>query len=48
MSVAIKISNKLLAQAKRHATIYNRSVPKQIEYWSTIGRVAEENPDLSY
>ena len=48
MSVAIKISDKLLFQAKRYASIYNRSVPKQIEYWSTIGKIAEENPDLPY
>jgi len=24
------------------------SVPKQIEYWSRIGKIAEENPDLPY
>lgn len=48
MSVAIKLSDKLIAQAKHHANVYNRSVPKQIEYWSTIGKIAEENPDLPY
>jgi hypothetical protein len=48
MSVAIKLSNKLIIKAKQYANIYNRSVPKQIEYWSTIGKIAEENPDLPY
>jgi len=24
------------------------SVPKQIEYWSRIGKIAEENPDLPF
>jgi len=24
----------------------HRSVPKQIEYWARLGKVAEENPDL--
>lgn len=25
-----------------------RSVPKQIKYWSRIGKIAEENPDLPF
>jgi hypothetical protein len=28
--------------------IYNRSIQKQIEFWSRIGKIAEENPDLTY
>lgn len=48
MSVAVKLSNKLIEQAKHHAHIYHRSIPKQIEYWFRIGKIAEENPDLSY
>ena len=26
----------------------HRSVPKQIEYWSQIGKIAQENPDLPF
>jgi hypothetical protein len=26
----------------------NRSVAGQIEHWAKIGRLAEENPDLTY
>ena len=48
MSVGVKLSDKLITDAKRYASVYNRSVPKQIEYWSHIGKIAEENPDLSY
>jgi hypothetical protein len=48
MSTAIKLSDKLIEQAKRHAALYHRSLPKQIEYWSHIGKIAEENPDLPY
>lgn len=48
MSAVIKLSDQLIQQAKRHAHIYNRSVPKQIEYWSRIGKIAEENSDLPY
>lgn len=48
MSVNVKLSENLVAQAKRYAQIQHRSVPKQIEYWSQIGRIAEENPDLPF
>ena len=34
--------------ARRHASVNNRSIPDQIEYWSRIGKLAEENPDLPY
>ena len=36
------------AAARRCGEIYSRSAPKQIEYWTRIGRIAEENPDLPY
>ena len=48
MSPSVKLSDELIAEAKRYGHIYSRSVPKQIEYWSRIGRIAEENPDLPY
>ncbi len=48
MSVNVKLSETLVDQAKRYAAIGHRSVPKQIEYWSRIGKVAEENPDLPF
>ncbi|MCL4471358.1 MAG: TA system antitoxin ParD family protein [Sulfuricella sp.] len=48
MSVNVKLSESLVDQAKSHARIQHRSVPKQIEYWSRIGKIAEENPDLPF
>ncbi|MDR1499149.1 MAG: ParD-like family protein [Rickettsiales bacterium] len=45
-STAIKISNDLVEKARSIATIYNRSITKQIEYWAKLGRMALENPDL--
>jgi len=48
MSVAIKLSDALAQEAKLCATVTHRSVPKQIEYWSRIGKLAEENPDLPF
>lgn len=48
MSINVKLSESLVEQAKHHAQIQHRSVPKQIEYWSKIGKIAEENPDLPF
>lgn len=48
MSINVKLSENLVEQAKHHAQIQHRSVPKQIEYWSKIGKIAEENPDLPF
>lgn len=48
MSTTVKLSDKLISEARRYGGVYSRSVPKQIEYWSHIGKIAEENPDLSY
>ena len=44
----IKLSDKLISEARRHADAFSRSIPKKIEYWSRIGKIAEENPDLLY
>ncbi len=48
MSINVKLSGSLVDQARRHAVIQHRSLPKQIEYWSQIGKIAEENPDLPF
>ena len=48
MSTTVKISDDLIREARRYGSVYSRSVPKQIEYWMTIGKIAEENPDLPY
>ena len=48
MSVNVKLPDGLVEQARRYATIQHRSLPKQIEYWSKIGKIAEENLDLPY
>jgi ParD-like antitoxin of type II bacterial toxin-antitoxin system len=46
MAVAIKLSDVLVEDAKSCAQAMHRSVPKQIEYWARLGKVADENPDL--
>lgn len=48
MSTPVKLSDDLVKSAKTYAAAMSRSVPKQIEHWARIGRMAEENPDLSY
>lgn len=48
MSINVKLSEALVDQARHYAQIQHRSVPKQIEYWSRIGKIAEENPDLPF
>ncbi len=48
MSTSIKLSDELIREARRYGAVYSRSTPKQIEYWSKIGKIAEENPDLPY
>jgi hypothetical protein len=48
MSIAVRVSSKLVTEAKKYSKIENRSVTGQIEYWAKIGKYAEENPDLTY
>ena len=47
-SKAIKLSGDIVSEANKYAAVYSRSVPRQIEHWARIGRIAEENPDLPY
>lgn len=47
-TAAIRIRASLVDEATRYAKLNFRSVPKQLEYWITIGRCAEDNPDLPY
>lgn len=48
MAINVKLSETLVNQARHYALVQHRSVPKQIEYWSQIGKIAEENPDLPF
>jgi hypothetical protein len=48
MPVIVVISDEYAAKARRFGRVYHRSLPKQIEYWSRIGKIAEENPDLPF
>lgn len=48
MATAVRISTKLVAEARRFGRIDNRSLAGQIEHWARVGKCAEENPDLPY
>ena len=48
MSSPVRISEKLIREAKILSKFENRSLTGQIEHWVRIGKIAEENPDLTY
>lgn len=48
MAINVKLPEALVDSAKRYGAVEHRSVPKQIEYWSKIGKIAAENPDLPF
>ena len=48
MATNVKLADDLVAKAKRYGAIHHRSTPKQIEHWSQMGKIAEENPDLPF
>ena len=47
MARSIKLSDNLVNDATTHGKALHRTPPKQIEYWARIGKIAEENPDLT-
>jgi len=48
MATAVRISDKLVDEAKRYGRIDHRSLAGQIEHWALMGKYTEENPDLPY
>jgi len=48
MGTAVRISDKLVDEAKRYGRIDHRSLAGQIEHWARMGKYTEENPDLPY
>ena len=48
MTTAVRVSDKLVKDARLVSAVDNRSVTGQIEHWAKIGKCAEDNPDLTY
>ncbi len=44
----VKLSENIILEAKIMSKALNRSLAGQIEHWAKIGRLAEENPSLTY
>ncbi|MBA3535581.1 MAG: hypothetical protein H0T84_03065 [Tatlockia sp.] len=43
-----KVIRFLVRQAQSVGEVMSRSGAGQIEHWAKIGKIAEENPDLTY
>jgi hypothetical protein len=48
MAPAVRISDKLVKEAKKYSNVDHRSITGQIEHWAKIGKCAEDNPDMTY
>ncbi|GHV84151.1 hypothetical protein AGMMS50212_14910 [Spirochaetia bacterium] len=46
MAVAVRLPESVVNDARRFADLSYRTIPKQIEYWYYLGKLADENPDL--
>lgn len=48
MGTAVTLDSAFVDIVRSRSSVEHRSVPRQIEHWARIGRIVEENPDLSY
>ena len=48
MSNLVTLSKKLISDARTMSKVYNRPIADQIEYWAKIGKIAEDNPNLTF
>ncbi len=46
MATAVKVSDDLFEKAKIKSRVFKKSIAGQIEYWTKIGQMIKENPDL--
>ncbi len=45
---SVRISDDIFHEAQAYGHVFSRSAPKQIEYWAKLGKIVEDNPDLTY
>jgi hypothetical protein len=48
MVTVVRLSDAIVVDEKKVSKTLNRLLDEQIEHWVTIGRLMEENPDLTY
>ncbi|WP_018983277.1 ParD-like family protein [Salinimonas chungwhensis] len=44
----VKISDALHKEVRKTSAVMERSINSQAEFWLKIGRIAEQNPTLTY
>ncbi|ALM91221.1 MULTISPECIES: ParD-like family protein [Alteromonas] len=44
----VKISDALHEEVRKTSAVMERSINSQAEFWMKVGRLAEQNPKLSY
>ena len=44
----VKISEALHEEVRKNSVVMERSINSQAEFWMKIGRLAEQNPTLTY
>ncbi|WP_296043418.1 ParD-like family protein [uncultured Alteromonas sp.] len=44
----VKISDQLHEEVRKNSLVMERSMNSQAEFWMKIGRLAEQNPSLTY
>ena len=44
----VKISDELHEEVRKTSCVMERSINSQAEFWMKIGRLAEQNPTLTY
>lgn len=44
----VKISDELHEEVRKTSHVMERSINSQAEFWLKIGRIAEQNPKLTY
>lgn len=48
MSINIKVSDESAKYAREQSKIHHRTIGGQIDYWVSIGRLAERYPGLTF
>ncbi len=48
MATTVKLSEEIISDARITSKALNRSLSGQIEYWARVGKLVEQNPDLTY
>ncbi len=44
----VKISDELHEEVRKNSSVMERSINSQAEFWMKIGRIAEQNPTMTY